>query len=59
MYDRGGVENEDEDENGERRKIEDENQDWEMQKGGGVACGIVSELRGRWVKRVGLWGEKS
>ena len=31
-----------------------------MQRGGsGVACGIVSELRGRGVKRVGLRGEKS
>ena len=42
---------EDEDEDGERRKIEDENQDWEMQRGGnGVACGIVSELRGERLK---------
>ena len=33
---------------------------WEMERGGsGVTCGIVGELRGRGVKRIGLRGEKS
>ena len=42
-----------EDEDRERRKIKDENQDRQMERGSsGVACGIVGELRGRWVKRV-------
>ena len=42
---------EDEDEDGKRRKIEDENQDRETERGGSdVACEIVGKLRRRGIK---------